>query len=81
MRDYYFMSNKEELNATSHAMEKFKEFKVVEEPTMPNCEACGKSIGSTKWNKEYHHINITQKPVKRFFCSRQCKLKWIFENF
>jgi len=47
---------------------------------MPNCEFCGKTIVGTKWNKEYHHINICQKPVKRFFCSRQCKLKWIFEN-
>lgn len=42
------------------------------------CENCGKEIVNNKWNKEYHHINITQKPVKHFFCSRQCKVKWIF---
>ncbi len=47
---------------------------------MPDCEFCGKHIVGTKWNKQYHHINICQKPIKRFFCSRQCKLKWIFEN-
>ncbi len=45
---------------------------------MPVCENCGKEIVSNKWNKEYHHINIAQKPEKRFFCSRQCKVKWIF---
>ena len=62
-------------------MEYFKEIKEIEKPAIHNCEVCGKSIGGTKWNKEYHHINIAQKPIKRFFCSRQCKLRWIFENF
>lgn len=75
------MSNKEDLNATSHLMENFKDVKEEEKLTIPNCEFCGKSIVGTKWNKEYHHINITQKPEKRFFCSRQCKLRWIFKNF
>ena len=74
------MSNKEDLNVSSHLMEKFKETKEVEKPIMPNCEFCGKSIAGTKWNKEYHHINISQIPIKRFFCSRQCKLRWIFKN-
>jgi len=46
---------------------------------MPNCEFCGKSIVSNKWNKEHHHINICQQPKKRLFCSRQCKLKWVFK--
>ncbi|MHA1986109.1 MAG: hypothetical protein ACW98D_05655 [Promethearchaeota archaeon] len=45
---------------------------------MPVCENCGKEIVNNKWNKEYHHINIAQKPEKRFFCSRQCKVSWIF---
>jgi hypothetical protein len=75
------MSNKENLNVISHLMENFKEFKELEEPTIPHCEACGKSIRSTKWNKQYHHINISQEPKERFFCSRQCKLRWIFDNF
>ncbi|MFX1322784.1 MAG: hypothetical protein ACFFAQ_14195 [Promethearchaeota archaeon] len=46
---------------------------------MPYCENCGKNIVNNKWNKEYYHINISQEPVKRFFCSRQCKLRWIFK--
>jgi len=74
------MGKKEELNASSYKMEKFKEIKEVEKETIPNCEFCGKSIVGTKWNKKYHHINITQTPKKRFFCSRQCKIKWIFQN-
>lgn len=75
------MNNKEELNATSHLMEKIKENKEIEKKATHNCEFCGKSIVGTKWKKEYHHINITQIPEKRYFCSRQCKLKWIFKNF
>ncbi len=75
------MSNKEDLNAQSHLVENFKETKEIKKPTMPNCELCGKSTKGSKWNKEYHHINITQTPSKRFFCSRQCKIRWIFKNF
>ena len=75
------MNDKEKLDATSHLIENFKEIKEVENLIMPKCEFCGKSIVGTKWNKEYHHINITQKPEKRFFCSRQCKLKWVFKNY
>lgn len=71
------MNNKKELNATSHMIENFKEIEEVEKLTIPNCEFCGKSTRGTKWNKQYHHINITQKPEKRFFCSRQCKISWI----
>jgi len=80
IKDFYSMNNKKDLNAKSHLMEKFKEIKEVEKETPPICEFCGKSIVGTKWNKKYHHINITQTPEKRFFCSRQCKIKWIFEN-
>lgn len=61
-------------------MEIFKELKLREKEVIPYCENCGKSIVNNKWNKEYHHINICQEPVKRFFCSRQCKLRWIFET-
>ena len=60
-------------------MEIFKEIKRQEEKVIPYCEDCGKSIVNSKWNKQYHHINICQEPVKRSFCSRQCKLSWIFE--
>ena len=62
-------------------MEIFKEVKLPEEKVIPYCENCGKRIVNSKWNKEYHHINICQEPIKRFFCSRQCKLSWIFKNF
>jgi hypothetical protein len=47
---------------------------------MTNCEFCEKTIQGTKWNKEYFHINIAQDEQKRFFCSRQCKLNWIFKK-
>ena len=46
---------------------------------MAICENCGKEIVNNKWNKKYHHINIEQKPEKHFFCSRDCKVKWIFK--
>jgi len=75
------MGNKEELNVSSHLIKDFKKIEKVQKPTMPNCEFCGKSTKGSKWNKEYHHINITQTPQKRFFCSRQCKIRWIFEKF
>jgi hypothetical protein len=47
---------------------------------MTNCEFCHKSIHGSKWHKEYIHINITQHEKKRFFCSQQCKLNWIFKT-
>jgi len=75
------MSNMEKLNTLSRMIEGLKEIKQEEKKVVPNCEFCGKSIVGSKWNKEYHHINICQEPIKRFFCSRQCKLSWIFKNF
>ncbi len=75
------MSNMEKSNAISKIIEEFKEPEEVEQKIIPTCEFCGKDIVGSKWNKEYHHINICQEPKKRFFCSRQCKLKWVFKNF
>jgi len=75
------MSNMDKLNAISQMIEGLKEIKQEEKIIVPNCEFCGKTIVGSKWNKEYHHINICQEPIKRFFCSRQCKLRWIFKNF
>ncbi len=75
------MSNRDKSNAISQMIEGLKEIKQEEKIIVPNCEFCGKSIVGSKWNKEYHHINICQEPIKRFFCSRQCKLKWVFKNF
>jgi len=71
----------DKLNGISQMIEGLKEIKQEEKIIVPTCEFCGKTIVGSKWNKEYHHINICQEPIKRFFCSRQCKLKWIFENF
>ena len=71
----------DKLNAISQIIEGLKEIKQEEKIIVPNCEFCGKSIVGSKWNKEYHHINICQEPIKRFFCSRQCKLRWVFKNF
>ena len=75
------MSNMDKLNGISQLIEGLKEVKQEEKKIVPNCEFCGKSIVGSKWNKEYHHINICQEPIKRFFCSRQCKLKWVFKHF
>ncbi len=75
------MSNMEKLNAISQMLQGLKVIKQEEKKVVPNCEFCGKSIVGSKWNKEYHHINICQEPIKRFFCSRQCKLRWVFKNF
>ncbi len=71
----------DKLNGISQMIEGLKEIKQEEKIIVPNCEFCGKSIVGSKWNKEYHHINICQEPIKRFFCSRQCKLRWVFKNF
>ncbi len=71
----------DKLNAISQMIEGLKEIKQEEKIIVPNCEFCGKNIKGSKWNKEYHHINICQEPIKRFFCSRQCKIKWVFKNF
>ena len=75
------MSNMEKLNAISQMIEGLKEIKQEEKIIVPNCEFCGKNIVGSKWNKKYHHINICQEPIKRSFCSRQCKLRWVLKNF
>ena len=56
-----------------------KEKPESEKSTSLVCEFCGKNIKRKTWNKRYWHINICQEPVKRFFCSHECKLSWIFE--
>ncbi|MFX1569045.1 MAG: hypothetical protein ACFFCV_11840 [Promethearchaeota archaeon] len=75
------MNNKEIVKVTSYLMQNLKNVKEREKPVILRCEFCGKHIVGTKWNKQYHHINISQNPKKRLFCSHQCKLKWIFNNF
>ncbi len=73
------MSNMDKLNAISQMIEGLKEIKQEEKIIVPKCEFCGKIIGGSKRYKKYHHINICQEPIKRFFCSRQCKLRWVFK--
>lgn len=68
------------MSLNTELLGKFKEIKRKEKKLMYKCEFCGKNIVGSKWNKEYHHINICQDPKKRFFCSRQCKLNWIFNK-
>jgi hypothetical protein len=75
------MSNIKKSDALSQMIDGLKEIKKEEKVILPTCEFCGKNIVRSKWNKTYHHINICQEPIKRFFCSRQCKLSWVFENF
>ena len=70
----------DKLNAISQIKEGLKEIKQIEKIIVHNCEFCGKKIVGNKWNKEYHHINICQEPIKRFFCSNQCKVSWVFKN-
>jgi hypothetical protein len=69
--------SKEDLGFQSDLMENFKE---IEEKKIEVCAFCGESIGSTKWKKRHQLININQEPKKRYFCSQQCKLKWIFKS-
>ena len=75
------MSNPYKVSTIAQILDELKEIKKKEELIVPSCESCGKNIVGSKWNKHYHHINICQDPIKRFFCSRQCKLDWIFNNF
>jgi hypothetical protein len=51
-----------------------------EEKILLTCEFCGKKIVRGTWNKKYRLINVCQQPPKRFFCSDQCKLNWIFKS-
>ena len=65
------------IELTSGLMEEFKE---VKEKQSEFCEFCAKKIGNSKWQKRHQLINIDQEPSIRFFCSQQCKLKWIFTS-
>jgi hypothetical protein len=61
------------------ARENLKKRQKKENPLTMECEFCGKNIVRNTWNKKYRLINICQQPTKRFFCSSQCKLNWIFK--
>ena len=44
------------------------------------CEVCGnkRRIRKGKINNNFMHINIGQNPSHHYFCSKECKLKWIY---
>jgi len=46
------------------------------------CESCGKPLKIYQRNYDRPHkfvfINITQEPAKHYFCSKKCKIEWIF---
>lgn len=70
-----------ELSAKNDSMkESSKEIQKKEKVLVMKCEFCGKRIVRNTWNKKYLLINVCQQPPKRYFCSGQCKLKWIFKN-
>jgi len=66
-------------NIEQYILKEIKDVKPKEKEII-ECESCGKRIKNNKWNKEHLHINICQEPIKRFFCSRECKLKWVFKQ-
>jgi hypothetical protein len=73
------MNNMGMFDENTRTKEKFKEALKKEKQVMTECEYCGKHIVRNTWNKKYRLINICQEPPKRFFCSNECKLKWIFK--
>ena len=48
-----------------------------------SCELCGKRVKKYQGNHDrpykFVFINITQKPAKHYFCSKKCKIDWIFK--
>ena len=46
------------------------------------CESCGKPVKQYQSNYDrpykFIFINITQEPAKHYFCSKKCKIEWIF---
>jgi hypothetical protein len=74
------MRNMELITENEQAKEMLKETQKKEKSGIIKCEFCGKRIVRNTWNKKYRLINVCQQPPKRFFCSNQCKLRWIFKN-
>ena len=73
------MKNREYFAEKKGMKKRIEEIRKNENPTIMVCEFCGKKIVRSTWNKKYYLINICQQPTKRFFCSSQCKLNWIFK--
>lgn len=74
------MRNMELITENKQPKEMLKETQKREQQGIIKCEFCGKRIVRNTWNKKYRLINVCQQPPKRFFCSNQCKLRWIFKN-
>jgi len=43
-----------------------------------HCAYCQKWIYNRK--KKISHVNIEQNPKKLYFCSKKCKIEWIFKK-
>ena len=58
---------------------KIKTFKVYREDVelRGSCAYCGAYI-KIRHTSNFIHINICQNPARHHFCSRECKINWIF---
>ena len=58
---------------------KIKTFKVYREDVelRGSCAYCGAYI-KIRHTSNFIHVNICQNPRKHYFCSKECKINWIF---
>ena len=58
---------------------KIKAFKVYREDAKlrGSCAYCGAYI-KIRHTSNFIHVNICQNPRKHYFCSKECKINWIF---
>jgi len=42
------------------------------------CEFCKNKVRERKGDIVHQHINIQQDPIYHFFCSRECKMRWMY---
>ena len=58
---------------------KIKAFKVYREDAELRglCKHCGANI-KIRYTSNFVHVNICQNPARYHFCSKECKINWIF---
>ena len=58
---------------------KIKAFKVYREDIELRglCKHCGTNI-KRRYTSNFIHVNICQNPARHYFCSKECKINWIF---
>ena len=65
----------------NESAEKIKESMIL---LKRRCESCGKLVKQYQSNYDrpykFIFINITQEPAKHYFCSKKCKIEWIFNT-